>query len=377
MVTPATLSIETAEVLPRPSKLEIVPSLAFESLDFVDDMPPVPDDDDPDTIRFQYTIPAREVIEVVKAVAATGYILPISPPSVNSTWSLDFPGPALKCTNITEPLSASIRSNIANATRSASECAAYGYLAWLEDMPFINDTREGAANPSGYVFNSRIFQGTSMPATLYIAASSGAMKMTEHDSPPAACSEDVESLYDPTAGAVMLRCDLRESMYHAKFNYTNGLQDISVATTPLDDSAIQTVSTVNCTTSASEDASCDYTPDLLKTLSYQAIMDAVTYLITGFINAEQNATSPFISTQVISTALISTPELRFLTKPILDQDSAVGAKTLQQNILSWESTRNQGLVKNDSQSPAGALAETIEQLFQNATVSMMGQFQLQ
>lgn len=337
----------------------------------------MPDGDDPDTIRFQYTIPAREVIEVVKAVAATGSFLPINPPSVNSTWSLDFPGSALKCSNITEPLSASIRSNIANATRSTPKCAAYGYLAWLEGMPFINDTQDGSANPGGYVFNSRIFQGISMPATLYFAASAEAMRMKEHDSPPAACTEDVELLYDLAAGGAMLRCDLQQSMYHARFNYTNGRQDISVATTPLHDYAIQIVSTVNCTTSASEGASCDFTPNLLKILSYQAVMDTVTYLVTGFIHAEQNATSPLISTQVISTALISTPELRFLTKPILDQDSAVGAKTLQQNILSWESTRDQGLVKTDSQSPASALAETIEQLFQNTTISIMGQSQLQ
>ncbi|KAK5167743.1 uncharacterized protein LTR77_007442 [Saxophila tyrrhenica] len=337
----------------------------------------MPDDDDPDTIRFAYTIPSREVIEVVKAVAATGAVLPIAPPGPNSSWALDFSGPALKCTNISEPLRSEIRSNIASATGSASNCEAYGYLAWLEGMPFLNTSQTNASGSGEHAFNSRIFQGSSMPAVLYLAASPEAMRRADHESPPAACSKPAASLYAPEAGGLMLECALQSASYHTAFDYINGLQDVDLSTVPLDETTIQTVSSVNCTTAHGSEGSCDFTPGILRTLSFQAVMDAVAYLLTGFVSAEGNATAPFMSTQVISTALISTPELHFLTQPILEQDSTAGARTLQQNVLAWSSTRDQGLVKSDPRSPTSSLAETIEDLFKNATVSMMSQQHLQ
>lgn len=354
-----------------------MPFLAFESLDFADDMPPIPGGEDRDTLRFAYTLPGREVIEVVKAVAATGSILPIAPSSRNASWTLEFTGPALQCANMSQPLRDAVRSNIANAIGSGQSCAAYGYVAWLEGTPFIHQSNTSEPDDSDWTFNSRIFQGSSMPARVYIAADPNAMTIDEHGASPAACNQPVEELYGLDEGAVMLQCELRTSRYETRFNYTNGIPDVSVNTEVLDDPPIQTVSSINCMASGETDGSCDFTPDTLRTLSYQAIMDACTYLITGYISAEQNSTSPFISTQVISIALISSPELDFLTLPILKQDSTSGARTLQQNLQSWTSTKDNGLVNTVDRAAARPLTETIEHLFQNATVSMMSQQHLQ
>lgn len=60
IITPATLSIQGAQVLPAPSSLQTVPSLAFNSLQFVDDMPSTPNDGG-DTLNFAYTLPSQEV----------------------------------------------------------------------------------------------------------------------------------------------------------------------------------------------------------------------------------------------------------------------------------------------------------------------------
>ena len=119
IVTPATLSIQAAQVLPAPSSLQQVPSLAFDSLQFVDDMPSVQADNET-SLRFAYALPSQEVIEVVKAVAATGSILPIMPPSANASWTVDFYGPALECSNVTESLRADIQANIMAAMNSTS-----------------------------------------------------------------------------------------------------------------------------------------------------------------------------------------------------------------------------------------------------------------
>jgi hypothetical protein len=373
VITPATLSIEAAQTLPAPSSLHIVPTLAFESLQFVDDMTSMPDEDD-DSLRFAYTLPSQEVIEVVKAVAATGSILPITPASANASWAIDFVGPALKCTNISRSLSSEIQSNIAsamNASVDTSQCVAYGYLAWLENMPFTK-----SSNASQYDFNSRIFQGSSMPATLYLAAFPEAMKVQSHSTPPAACRQTVGTQLQPNDDAFLLQCELASSDYHTSFQYQNGLPTINVTTHLHDDAPIQSVSSVNCTTSGSTDGSCDLTRAIMRTLSYQAIMDAFTYLITGYVRTSANESIALIQSQVISTPLAGTKELQFIGQPILEKGNSALAKPLQRNLLDWQSTRNEGIVKTKSVADALPLAETIQQLFQNATISMLSQAQL-
>ena len=373
-MTPATLSIQVSQVLPAPSFLQTVPTLAFESLQFVDDMVSMPDGDE-DSLRFAYTLPSQEVIEVVKAVAATGAILPITPPSANASWALDFDGPALKCSNISEPLRSTIKDNIMtamNATSGNSQCVAYGYVSWLEGMPFRQ------SNGTGYEFNQRIFQGSSMPAILYLAAFPEAMKVQSHGTPPAACLQNTGSLFEPEAGGVMLQCELASSKYHAAFHYENGLPSISVSSEAQDDdgAATQTIPSVNCTTSGSDDGSCDLSPAMMRTLSYQAIMDALTYLVTGYVVASGNESIAYIQTQVISTPLAGTQDLQFIGQPLLEESDTSVAKPLQQNLLNWASTRDKGLVKISSNRHAASLPETIQLLFQNSTISMMSQTQL-
>lgn len=211
----------------------------------------------------------QEVIEVVKAVAATGNILPVTPPGANASWAIHFTGPALKCINIFEPLRSTIVSNVKsamNSTAGTSQCQAYGYVSWLEGMPFKS------SNGSGYVFNERIFQGSSMPAILYLAAFPEVMKAKSHGDPPAACLATTDSLFQGENGAVMSQCELASSKYRASFRYQNGLPTINVTSDSQDDSPIQSVSAVNCTISGSNDGTCDMSPDTLRTLSYSSIM---------------------------------------------------------------------------------------------------------
>lgn len=258
-----------------------------------------------------------------------------------------------------------------NATAGSSQCVAYGYVSWLEDMPFRS------TNGSQYEFNQRIFQGSSMPAILYLAAFPRAMQVTSHGDPPSACRDSAGSTYEPESGAVMLQCELTSSKYHASFQYQNGLPMINVSSEIQDENEpIQTVSSVNCTTSDPDGGSCDLSPATMRTLSYQAIMDALTYLITGYVVTNEDDTVALIQSQVISTPLAGTQELQFIGQPLLEQKDTAVAKPLQQNILDWAKTRNEGLVKTKSVAHAASLPETIQQLFENVTISMMSQSQL-
>lgn len=83
-----------------------------------------------------------------------------------------------------------------------------------------------------------------------------------------------------------------------------------------------------------------------------------------------------MQSEVISTPLAGTEALQFIGQPLLQQGDLALAKPLQQNILDWANTRDEGLVKTRPTANALSLPETIQQLFQNATISMLSQTQL-
>ena len=251
--------------------------------------------------------------------------------------------------------------------KGQSQCVAYGYVSWLEDMPFI------LSDNGQYEFNARIFQGATMPAIMYLAAFPEAMNVKSHGALPAACIDTTGSLLSPEEGAIVMQCGLADAKYHVDFLYQNGLPTIDVSCTPQVGSPMQTISSVNCTISDTNDGSCELSAVTMRTLSYQAIMDAFTYLITGYVVSSGNESIALEQSQVISTPLASTKELRFIGQPLLEQRDNALAKPLQQNLLAWTKTRDDGLVKTRSNANTVSLTRTIQQLFQNATISMMSQ----
>lgn len=105
MISPATLNVRLATFSNSTSMQ--VPRIDFKSTNFaelasIDDMLPV----------VTYNNPTDVVKQVVSATAAQGKILPIEAPFVNSSWTLDFHGPALSCKEVDPSLEAAIRQEI-------------------------------------------------------------------------------------------------------------------------------------------------------------------------------------------------------------------------------------------------------------------------
>lgn len=105
IVTPATLSVISAPVAPPRTSNETVPNVGFVSLNYVDSMTPAnfqPQDGQNLPVEYYYQGPSKAVEQVVQAVAAEGSRLTVVPPAPNATWTLDFPGPALQCQNVSD-----------------------------------------------------------------------------------------------------------------------------------------------------------------------------------------------------------------------------------------------------------------------------------
>lgn len=88
----------------------------------------------------EYGGPTSETQRVINSVATQGEILPIEPPAVNSSWSVEFHGPSIVCDDVNQILSAYITQNVARAMEVSKlhepegfSLTRYGYLSWAPE----------------------------------------------------------------------------------------------------------------------------------------------------------------------------------------------------------------------------------------------------
>jgi hypothetical protein len=100
--TPATLSVESKAMEPQPTHEYYVPTINFDTLSYVADLSAI-ESTKYNPQKLIYEGPSQSLKRLATAVGALGTVLPISPPSSNSSWETEFRGPAIRC----DPLSAS------------------------------------------------------------------------------------------------------------------------------------------------------------------------------------------------------------------------------------------------------------------------------
>ena len=89
---PATLSVENAYTIP--SLMLQVPQFDFSTSSFVTGLP--------EGTNTPWGGPSQPVQNIASAVMGLGQILSITPPVPNITWTDDFWGPALQCSDVPE-----------------------------------------------------------------------------------------------------------------------------------------------------------------------------------------------------------------------------------------------------------------------------------
>jgi hypothetical protein len=358
-----------------------------------------------------------------------GQILPITPPATNASWTLDFWGPALQCNDVTGTERDDIWINIWNSYNGSS--ASYPYLSWVPWVSWNPDVASGM-NPDlpfhflnstpneGPIGLSPSFLSTEEPASIFIAvlpesqyltvqATGDLGTVTWWTGPNAAnCPfHEAQNLTEPfthecfasnsnfTVGVVfenstLIRCDLVNSSYSVDFNYSNGVQDIQVHPNRTKNSPIVfpsnffislpkpeengTEPATNCspfrTNQYLDDPPCLFDSESMRLLSYQGIAGAFNQLAYGAV-LNQGA-SIWENTTVMETVLAQTEELSFIRSLNLPSDTDV-LYTLQTLISKKTAWAYPGLMNPDLPVVSGDLKSTLEQLFQNFTISLLAE----
>ena len=366
---------------------------------------------------YMYAGPSLTVQRITDAVAGQGSIIPVTAPSVNSTWDLDFNGPALHCNPVSSGFRNAVLDNILNYTFVRSQQTIWtincthgpGYMAWhpafmdpntsmTEYLPFnidnLNSSRGALNNDNshGYPYSDMTSVFLAIAPTLFSSSSS------KNDSGPTMCrgkpwyQAGLAQFYNTST---VLRCDVHNSTYHTTFSFVNGVQKVDIKNvTDVTDKPIITIGHVwayfnssnqidmslrpqacppwSMNGSNESPTTCLFDPRVLSTLSYQAVMHAFTDLLAGMISrgdVEDLQTMITSKTQLSSTVLAEAPELAFLqsTQP-----------NVQQTAVRWKQQPFSGLVNAATAiKPSLPFQQALEQLFQNITISLMSAPDLQ
>ena len=197
------------------------------------------------------------------------------------------------------------------------------------------------------------------------------------------------SMYDDST---LLRCDLLNSSYSMKMSYLNGVQDIQVSTnrtgiSPLlngSDSFIGPdlygqAGLFNCSPflvypysdSTANPSPCDIDVSAVRLLSYQAIMTAFNQLILGDIRFDGQVHTVHTKTTILETVLGQTDELAVVRNVSLHPLKWRIHHDFLQNKLAGDSY--QGLLNTSLPRTRANLKTTLEQSFQNFTVSLLSE----
>ncbi|PVH69936.1 hypothetical protein DL98DRAFT_437971 [Cadophora sp. DSE1049] len=424
--TPATLSVGVGSPPPR---LLHVPQVAFTSLSLLADMHSngngdvsvncwtyqidSPEWKEKCTVMTShlYNGPSYAVTRVVAATAAQGAIIPVVPPAANSSWTLDFLGPSIKCHAVDDETRAQFKTSIANFTFSQENCdRAPGYLAWTPRVSSRTGLRDILpylrAENKTYSFNTvsaKARFNQDLP-TLFVAVVPSLMEIDGviYNMTSTACSirsnqtdqgqEDISRLFG--SNTTMLRCDLYNSTYQADFDFVNGIQQVRVAVSNLEDTPLRAMASVYASSYQPQrkcdilnkdnrlevgELDCPFEPSVLRTLSYQAVMDAFTQLLGGTLHWSQDINDGFkieSNTTITSTSLIDSPELAFLSNLNFVTNSS-SWPSLQNIDPQWNNSLYHGLSNKVTQDIKIPLQTGLETLFQNITISLASSPSLQ
>lgn len=369
IITPATLSIQSAPTQPKPSAMMPVPQSDFVNLNFAN-MANVefgPLSDEPSN-QFEYQGPSQLVQRVAAATAAQGEILAILPPmsALNASWSLEFWGPSIRCNDVAEPNRSQILNNYGAYLQDDGDgiTGSLDYFAWtpyLLPFFFMNNM---------WSLSRQDISGSTAADSIYIAV----------DDPRASSSSYVGPLDNETVQAhggwpgmlvnmTLLACDLFNSSYVADFVYINGRQSITVAKdialdVPLVSTDIfvfplgpqQSWNMSKCNDKTYTPYDC-YDPTIARVASYQAIRDAFTLLLTGKLDQGTGFSTSFIT----RTILMDTDDLAFVSNDQVSNDYRANETAFQ--TLSF-------VPLLDSRGP---LTDALETLFQNITISLLSE----
>ena len=411
-----------------------VPQFDFTTFNFVSPLQST-GDPGPDG-GYAWTGPSQPLQHIALAVMGLGQILPIAAPAPNASWTLDFWGPALQCNDVDATKQDAIWTNIWNSYNGSST-GPYAFLSWVPWSEanswtyYLNMTASGIDRDLPFFFNvtyqsqscigpSQASLSTDGPSSLFIAvlpetqnleistlSASGTETeyngsvwencpfiVTQNLSEPAHGCAPGKDAFTPELvyqDSTLLRCDLVNTSYSVEFSYLSGAMEIQIQPNMTGNSPIvngsnnfigpglppsaNTSERANCSPFITDPlgnnngTTCAFDADAVRLLSYQGIMAAFNQIVLGAIQNQGDSVG--VNTTIMKTILAETNELAFIRD--WDPTSSSMYSDLQSMITNSAGWAYPGLANSKLPDTRGDLKSTLEQLFQNFTISLLAE----
>ncbi|KAH6962572.1 hypothetical protein BKA56DRAFT_679363 [Ilyonectria sp. MPI-CAGE-AT-0026] len=377
LITPSALTIKTAWL--NTTESTRVPQADFTSMNFVSvswtytDIYRALDRTEWQSTDLAYEKPQFSVKKAVQGSLISNAVLSIPAPSVNSSWNLDFHGPALKCTALTNDSDGSLRTRIFTQYAEAWNYGALGtwmtYLSWLPSGTGVNSSLPYTfSGNDSWTPRSTIAGGE--PLSLYIM-------VLPKDSPPDPhhniTTEGIVDYMKETT--IVWQIALQNVSYSTKFSYPNGVQEITLNTSD----PLNSVDYLSGYSSFVATSSLTYDPNLtqialnqsaVENFAYQSVMDAFSSMFVGNVTIVDSSVGDTISTQLnMRTNMDMTPLIH--AKEMANISQALGSENSNLGNVDWD-----GKSVYQQETTSRSVTDLMEEMFHNATLSLMNQASL-
>ncbi|KAI1053456.1 hypothetical protein LB506_012547 [Fusarium annulatum] len=282
-----------------------------------------------------YYAPSSYVSRVLLSVASLGSILTIPAPFPNSSYSIDFYGPSISCNT---PRNATFAKLLGDTVKNETCCGnSVGYVGFVPSSNTINRTMEGyaLAGLRGAMNYSLISTVASIDQTAN-ATSSAKLYVVVPDKP-------ASSSYIMANKSI--ECALYNSSYAVNFTFDNGRQNITYKSKRLN-GITSTDAGLNQDTGSSQ---------FNAAVAYIALMDSLGKLLLGSLGISHYGVMRATQTQIMSSILMDAKEMQVLGGVNAARDRPTAPDSVIGNI---------------------SMADALEQLFTNATISLFSNSQL-
>ena len=258
--------------------------------------------------------PQFAVQSTVAGSAARSAILDIPAPHANSSWSLDFVGPALSCKNVDADMYTNITDNIFTVLNATNCQLSFGYLAWTTSvstngpLPFTdgNYTLQSSPFPDspagglGPIYASDEYDNADQPLSLYVAA---LPNMIYTFGGPTPCGI---SARQQVTDATVVECILQNASYTANFSFVDSVQSVQVERQQVYNNVSYLDGVAGAIFLNATDANYTIIPgqfntSMVATFAYEAVMTMFNSLLLGGISMQ------YYGAEVINTSVAMTP----------------------------------------------------------------------
>ncbi len=273
--------------------------------------------------QYEFDGPQFAVQAAVAGAMAGSTILDIPAPYPNSSWSLDFVGPALFCDSVDADLYTKITQNIFTVINSTLCLTSYGYLAWTSsnstegplpftggnyslalDSPISLNSPAIGLGPISPVDNSGIPE---QPLSLYVAALPNML----HDFPSIEFCNT--SALQQVTDATVVECILRNASYAANFTFVDGVQSVQIERQQVYNdvhyiNAVAGAIFLNASYPNGTVIPGEFNTPMVANFAYEAVMNMFNSLLLGDISLEHQG-EELVNTHMAMTSLIQTKVL--------------------------------------------------------------------